>query len=415
MAGTNHPMSRWNIYLSAGSALFLTIAILRHPEAAFSASLEGLKIWFDIVLPALLPFFAMSEILMGLGVVHFIGVLLEPLMRPLFRIPGVGAFAVAMGLASGYPIGAKITAQLRRQGLCNSTEGERLVSFANTADPLFMVGAVAIGMFGIQEIGWTITAAHYLSVVVVGFLMRFLPEKSQPAVGPASLSSKGGNILSRAFKTLEEARMRDGRAFGQLFGDAIRETLASMLFIGGCIMVFSVLGRILDVSGATKAIQQCLALVLRPLGVSDAVIPPLLRGIIEITIGCEAISQANASLLVRTAVAGFIIGWSGLSVHTQVATMIRGTDIRLGPYIAARMLHGILAAVMTVLVWRPVAALATSGLPMPFTVGIGEASFLSRAATSLKTAAGCTALLVTLGLILNIVRSIRIIYIRIRP
>ncbi len=95
--------------------------------------------------------------------------------------------------------------------------------------------------------------------------------------------------------------------------------------------------------------------------------------------------------------------------------MIRGTDIRLGPYIAARMLHGILAAVMTVLVWRPVAALATSGLPMPFTVGIGEASFLSRAATSLKTAAGCTALLVTLGLILNIVRSIRIIYIRIRP
>ena len=49
------------------------------------------------------PFFAMSEIMIGLGVVHFMGVLVEPIMRPVFRIPGEGAFAVVMGLASGYP------------------------------------------------------------------------------------------------------------------------------------------------------------------------------------------------------------------------------------------------------------------------------------------------------------------------
>ncbi|NLY30320.1 MAG: sporulation integral membrane protein YlbJ [Firmicutes bacterium] len=413
MPSKNQSISRWNTYLSAALALLLTITILRHPEVAFSASLEGLKIWFDIVLPALLPFFAMSEILMGLGVVHFIGVLLEPFMRPLFRIPGVGAFAVAMGLASGYPIGAKITAQLRREDLCTGVEGERLVSFANTADPLFMVGAVAIGMFGIQEIGWTIAAAHYLSVVIVGFLMRFTPEKDPPPVRD-SVPSRRGNIVSRAFRTMEEARIRDGRSFGQLFGDAIRETFSSMLFVGGCIMIFSVLGRILDVSGVTEAIQNCLALLLRPFAVNDAVIPPLLRGIIEITIGCEAISQANASLALRTVVASFIIGWSGLSVHAQVATMLRGTDIRMGPYIMARVLHGILAALMTVVLWKPVAAVAASGLPIPLLVGLGEASFAARMGLSLKAAAAATGFLIGSGIILNIVRSVRIIFIRVR-
>ena len=414
MPSKNQSISRWNTYLSAALALLLTITILRHPEVAFSASLEGLKIWFDIVLPALLPFFAMSEILMGLGVVHFIGVLLEPFMRPLFRIPGVGAFAVAMGLASGYPIGAKITAQLRREDLCTGVEGERLVSFANTADPLFMVGAVAIGMFGIQEIGWTIAAAHYLSVVIVGFLMRFTPEKDPPAVRSA-IPSGQGNILSRAFRTLEEARIRDGRSFGQLFGDAIRETFSSMLFIGGCIMIFSVLGRILDVSGVTEALQNFLAVLFRSFAINDAIIPPLIRGIIEITIGCEAISQANASLLLRTVVASFIIGWSGLSVHAQVATMIRGTDIRMGPYIIARALHGLLAAAMTLVLWRPVAAMAASGLPIPLMLGLGEASFVARLGISIKTAIVTTGFLAGSGLILNIARNVRVIFIRIRP
>jgi nucleoside recognition membrane protein YjiH len=48
-----------------------------------------------------------------------------------------------MGLASGYPIGAKITGNLRREKLCTQVEGERLIAFCNTADPLFVIGAVA--------------------------------------------------------------------------------------------------------------------------------------------------------------------------------------------------------------------------------------------------------------------------------
>ena len=101
--------------LTALTAFLITAAILAFPDESFRASLAGLKLWFEIVLPALLPFFAMADILMGLGVVHFVGALLGPIMRPVFRIPGVGAFAVAMGLAGGYPIGARIAGELHRK------------------------------------------------------------------------------------------------------------------------------------------------------------------------------------------------------------------------------------------------------------------------------------------------------------
>ncbi|MDK2930997.1 MAG: hypothetical protein PWR07_1128 [Bacillota bacterium] len=130
------PTTRRAAYLMAACALFVTIAIIVYPDVAFEASVEGLRVWWEIVFPALLPFFIAAEVLMALGVVHFLGVLLEPLMRPVFDVPGVGAFAFAMGLTGGYPIGARITANLRKQNLCNQIEGERLVSFTNTAEPI---------------------------------------------------------------------------------------------------------------------------------------------------------------------------------------------------------------------------------------------------------------------------------------
>lgn len=380
---------------------------------AFQASLDGLKIWFDIVLPALLPFFAMAEILMGLGVVHFIGVLLEPLMQPLFRIPGVGAFAVAMGLASGYPIGAKISGQLRREGMCTGPEGERLIALANTADPLFMIGAVAVGMFGIEEIGWTIVAAHYLSVFIIGFLMRFFSGRGHSPL--RSVPSHRGNLLSRAFSELERARIRDGRPFGQLFGDAVRDSFTSMLFIGGCIMIFSVLGRIFDVAGITHLLQDLLGSLLRPLSVDQAIIPPILRGIVEITIGCEAASQANTSLIWRTTATSLIIGWSGLSVHAQVATMVYGTDIRLGSYILARALHGILAAILTLVLWKPVMTVMASHPPVSV-LGFGQVPFpfFTRMGMSFRALTITVSLLVVIGISLNLIRSMKVILIRMR-
>jgi len=128
-------------------AVIITISIVRFPDEAFQSALEGLDVWLNIVLPALLPFFIGSQLLMGLGVVHFMGVLLEPFMRPLFNVPGVGSFVMAMGLASGYPVGAMLTGKLVKNNLCNTWEAERMISFSNTADPLFMVGAVAGGIF----------------------------------------------------------------------------------------------------------------------------------------------------------------------------------------------------------------------------------------------------------------------------
>lgn len=354
-------------YAMAGVAVVLTVSMVRHPDVAFKAAVHGLNVWFEIVFPALLPFFIFSEILMGLGVVHAMGVLLEPFMRPLFNVPGAGSFVMAMGLASGYPIGAILTAKLRKQKLCTRVEAERLYSFCNTADPLFMIGAVAVGMFGIVELGVVISLSHYISALLVGFVLRFYAAGDRERV---TQDTGQGNVFIRALKALYRARVEDGRPFGQLLGDAIRQSVNTLLVIGGFIMLFSVVIQIATTAGFTALLAGAFGHILGLFGLDPHLAPALVSGFFEITIGSDLAAKATDAggtalpLVERTVVAAVIIAWSGVSVHFQVAAMVNDTDLRLTPYILARALHAVFAGIVAYLL-MPHVMQASTPLVLP--------------------------------------------------
>src|SRR5690606_41482222 len=72
-----------------------------------------------------------------------------------------------------------------------------------------------------------------------------------------------------------------------------------------------------------------------------------------ITIGRQAGRLAAAPLPGKGVAARAIFAWSGPSGHAQVAVMGQRTGLRLGPYIAARCLHALLAAGFTWLILGP--------------------------------------------------------------
>ena len=170
--------------------VLFTLALVIYPKPGFDAGVAGMKMFWTIVLPSLLPFFILAEFMLGLGVVRALGVFLEPLMRPLFSVPGIGAFALSMGLAAGYPMDAVITARFREQNLCTRIEGERLLAFTNTADPLFMFGAVAVGMFKSPEIGALLAVAHYVSAFLVGVIFKLWGRREGTAAAAPSADSR---------------------------------------------------------------------------------------------------------------------------------------------------------------------------------------------------------------------------------
>jgi len=343
---SHYKLSKVNQLLLPAIAVIITLSIIRFPDEAFNAALNGLDVWFTIVLPALLPFFIGSQLLMGLGVVHFMGVLLEPFMRPLFNVPGAGSFVMAMGLASGYPVGAMLTGKLVKKKLCNVWEAERLMSFTNTADPLFMVGAVAVGMLKDVRLGSIIALAHYISTLILGLIMRFYAKNKETTSVLSSSSNRHGIIL-RATRELLRARKEDNRPFGKLLGDCIKDSVNSLLLILGFIILFSVVIRIVTVAGLIKIFIPLIEVIFRFFGFDSSLAPAAISGFFETTIGCQLASSANAPLIQRVIMISSIIAWSGLSVHFQVMSMISDTDIKMTPYIIARLIHSILAGLVT--------------------------------------------------------------------
>lgn len=82
-------------------ALCFIFCMVIFPDTSLKASIKGLNLWFNIVFPSLFPFFVASYIITQTGLSKAIGVLLEPVMRPLFKVPGCGSIALLMGITSG--------------------------------------------------------------------------------------------------------------------------------------------------------------------------------------------------------------------------------------------------------------------------------------------------------------------------
>ncbi|WP_349410391.1 sporulation integral membrane protein YlbJ [Pseudalkalibacillus sp. SCS-8] len=344
--------SRIKNVIIAGLTTLFAVSIMVSPKAAFESSLQGLTMWWEIVFPSLLPFFIISELLICFGVVKFIGVLMEPIMRPLFKVPGSGGFVWAMGLASGFPAGAKLTARLRQEKEISRVEAERLVSFTNCSNPLFILGAVSVGFFHNAELGILLAAAHYLGNIFVGFIMRFHKEPMQTKSIRRPKAKR--NLITYALNGMHQVREMDPRPFGKQMGDAVKHSIQTLLMIGGFILLFSVLNRMLAEFHITTVIATLLTSVFMLFGYSQEIVPPFISGLFEITLGSRLISEtSDAMLLQQATIVSFILAFNGFSVQAQVASILAETDIRFRPFLLARVCHGFIAAFLTVILWKP--------------------------------------------------------------
>lgn len=335
--------------LLAGTTLFMTIALITYPDQAFEASLRGLNIWLEKVFPSLLPFFITAELLIAFGVVKFIGVLFEPIMRPLFNVPGVGSFAWAMGMASGYPTGAKITVRLREEKQLSRIEGERLVSFSNASSPLFIFGVVAVGFFYDTKLGLLLAIAHYLGNAMVGICMRFYGKEEE-----LHRNEKQKVSLIHAFKEMHSSRISDPRPFGEIFGDAVINSIKTLVMVGGFIVIFSVFIKLLFIIGVSPFLAGAVAWFLHLMSFPVELALPILSGFFEITIGSDLITKVEADPLIAKVIAvSFILGFNGFSIQAQVASILAKSDIRFFPYFFARILHGVFASFLALILYKP--------------------------------------------------------------
>ena len=129
-------------YLSGMPVLVLFLAMLFSPKAVFDGAENGLLLWFQIVFPTLFPFMLVSGLMLSGGGLAVISRISGRLFSALFATSPNGSFAVIAGFLCGYPMGAKISADLVRSGKISYDEGAYLLSFCNNTSPIFIMNFI---------------------------------------------------------------------------------------------------------------------------------------------------------------------------------------------------------------------------------------------------------------------------------
>lgn len=347
--------TRLKTYAIALFALFIAGTIIAFPKISVEASLSGLKMWWNIVFPSLLPFFIISELLIGFGVVTFIGALLEPIMRPIFKVSGVGGFVLVMGMASGFPAGAKMTARLYEENKLSKTEAERLAGFTNFSNPLFLFGAIAIGFFKKPELGIVLALSHYLGNLLVGLCLRFYKGHESLTTNkkePRRSFMYFPKTIIKALDAMHQDRIKQKKPFGKMLGDAVQSSVSTLLMVGGFIILFSVFNRILDAVNVTKIIASFFKLIFGVLHMAPELATALVPGLFEITVGANRIGQIDAPLMQQIMLVAFILGFGGFSIQAQVTSILSDVRLSVKPFFIGRLLQGLFSSVIVIFLFH---------------------------------------------------------------
>lgn len=314
------------------------------PDISVSSALKGINLWFNIVFPSLFPFFVASELINSTGFVRVAGRLLEPIMRPVFNVPGCGSFALLMGISSGYPVGAKITCSLLESGDISKNEAERLLAFTNNSGPLFIIGAVATGMYGIPALGYLLLTCHIAASITVGLLFRF---RGKHSIRKTDLSDIK---IQKNVKKKHQSEIASSNNMGAILGEAVKNSIYLVINIGAFIIFFSVVINLLLKTGLVDFFSGAFAYILSPMGLNADILSAILSGLFEITTGTNLASKVNSIPMSQQLIfTSFIIGWAGLSVHSQVYSIVGKSGISLRPYILGKFIQGIIAAIFTMI------------------------------------------------------------------
>ena len=304
--------------------IFIIIFTVIFSNKVYNVAHDAFLLWVNNVIPSLLPFFICIELLKKTNFLNIIGKLLNPLMRPIFNVPGVGAFALSMGITSGYPVGAKVASDLYKDKLCTKEEAERLIAFTNSSGPLFIIGAIGIGMFENQKIGLLLLLTHFLAAITVGLLFKFYKYHKTFSIISYTMSNSNTINISK---------------IGSIMAEAINKSISTLLLICGYIVFFAVLNEVISLTLFKN--------------ISNPLIIGILNGILEITSGIKKLSIIDTlELNTLLPLVAFILGFGGFSVHMQVASILSETNLSMKPYLLGKLIQGIFASLYTFLILK---------------------------------------------------------------
>ncbi len=292
--------------------LLFFLLMLRFPSQTFAGASTGLLLWFHSVLPTLLPFMILSNLMLYTQAVEWIARLISPLFCRIFCVSRYGTFALLIGFLCGYPMGAKVTSDLLKKQYITYEEASYLLSFCNNTSPAFLMNYIILQTLGTPDILLPAVCISLLSPILCSFLFRRYygvhDRVCHSYHSPVSSSSSASRLTDTCMMNAFDAITR----------------------VGGYMILFSVFTEL-----ATAIFSQAPEWF------------PLLLSSLEISTGIQLLNTSFLSVNTRCILSLTLASFGGWCCVAQTRSMISGTGLPIFPYIAEKLITAMVTSLLS--------------------------------------------------------------------
>lgn len=285
------------------------LSLLLSPARYFASVQKGVLLFASSVLPSMLPYFFFTKVLTMTGCVNALaGTVGKPVGRA-YRLNNIVAYPLLMSFLSGYPVGARVLADLYECKMLTGEEAQRAASFCSTSGSMFVLGSVGAVILKDARAGAVILVAHYLGALLNGFFYR---GRRRPSSSAVLLSTQSEAFLS----------------------DAMYQSVLSLALVGGFIAVTNLLG------------DMVFDLLLR-FGLGGALSGKLpgamLYSAFEVTRGCVEFAALGIKRIWTAAFCALAVSFGGLSVVLQSIAFLGKAGLKTGRFLLMKVTQAALS------------------------------------------------------------------------
>jgi len=307
------------------------------PAPALAGAKQGLLLWFNTVLPTLLPFIILSTLIVRLNIAYTLCRFLHPFIGRIFRVSKNACFPIVIGFLSGIPMGAKTSADLIKEKKITVDEGLFLSIMCNNASPMFVLGYIALSELKVPSLKLPIILILYGSSILTALIFRrfypiFVGKPYSMAIVPERIPHISQKVYAQSTDISIERKSKRFKIDFTIVDTAIMDGFEVITKIGGYIILFSILAQIiLSINSLNEYVRI------------------LIVGICEITSGINTIASSGLADYTKIVLILTITAFGGLSGAAQTKSVFSDSGLSIKSYIKAKALNAFVTMCLSLL------------------------------------------------------------------
>lgn len=301
--------------------LLLFILMLIFPDLTKTGASTGLILWFNTILPTLLPYMIISSVISYYNAFDIVSKILYPITGKIFCISQNANYCLVIGFLCGFPMGSKVIADMLKADKISLNEASYLLSFCNNLSPAFLMNYVTPAiLLNCYKIETNIMHIFYFIIfsapILVSFIYRaiekynFNPQIICHKIANKTITHKSSNFLDQCILS----------SFDNIFK------------IGGYIIMFTIFSTwILNL----------------PFINSDAGF--LLSSLFEITSGLFSLKHTGFPSDIGILFVLMMCSFGGICSIAQTNSMISDTELKITSYIKYKLITAFISFILAIL------------------------------------------------------------------